>query len=133
MRQNNNLNDNLTSEIPCLSNGKREREEKKPKKRGTHDYYIKSFLSDLLNNFVRRELNDRIKELKKCQFITIKKDAKIKKCNYKTNIGKQIERTLKVFVEKKQSKKYFTQLTKNYLIILKKNVKISKTQIQKNF
>ena len=90
--QNNNLNDNLTSEMPCLSNRKREREEKNPKKRGTHDYYIKSFLSDLLNNYERRELNDRIK---KCQFITIKKDAKIKKCNYITNIGKQIERTLK--------------------------------------
>ena len=119
--------------MTCLSNRKREREEKKPKKRGTHDYYIKSFLSDLLNNFVRRELNDRIKKLKKCQFITIKKDAKIKKYNYITNIGKQIERTLKDFVEKKQLKKYFTQLTKDYLIILKKNVKIPKTQMQKNF
>ena len=119
----NNLNDNLTSEMPCPLNRKREREEKKPKKRGTHDYYIKSFLSDLLNNFVRRELKDRIKELKKCQFITIKKDAKIKKCNYITNIGKQIERTLKVFVEEKTVEEIFYTTNKELFDNIKKECK----------
>ena len=119
----NNLNDNLTSEMPCPLNRKREREEKKPKKRGTHDYYIKSFLSDLLNNFLRRELKDRITKLKKCQFITIKKDAKIKKCNYITNIGKQIERTLKDFVEKKTVEEIFYTTNKELFDNIKKECK----------
>ena len=86
VEQNNNVNDKMQS----LSKRKRKRGEKKrEKKRGTRDYYIKSFLSNLLNKFVLRELNDRIK---KCKLITIRKNAKIKKFNYKTNIATQIER-----------------------------------------
>ena len=128
--QNNNLNDNLTSEMPCLSNRKREREENKPKKRGTHDYYIKSFLSDLLNNYERRELNDRIK---KCQFITIKKDGKIKKCNYITNIGKQIERTLKDFVEKKTVEEIFYTTNKELFDNIKKEYENFQTPDAEDF
>ena len=71
---------------------------KKPKKkRSYHDYYIKSFLSDFLNKFLYRELNDR---LKTCEFVTISKNSKIYKCNYKKNVGNQIERTLGAFLEK---------------------------------
>lgn len=109
VEQNNNVNDNLTSKMHSLSKRKRKRGDKKPKKRGAHDYYIKTFLSDLLNNFVLRKLNEKINN---CKFITIKKDAQIKKCNYKKNIGEQIERTLEVFVKEKTVEEIFYSTNK---------------------
>ena len=117
VEQNNNVNDNLTSKMHSLSKRKRKRGEKKPKKRGAHDYYIKTFLSDLLNNFVLRKLNEKIKD---CKFITIKKDAQIKKCNYKKNIEEQIERTLKDFVEKKTVEEIFYSTNKELFDDIKK-------------
>ena len=117
VEQNNNINDNLTSEKHSLSKRKRKRGEKKPKKRGAHDYYIKTFLSDLLNNFVLRKLNEKIKN---CKFITIKKVAQIKKCNYKINIEKQIQRTLKVFVDEKTVEEIFYSTNKELFDDIKK-------------
>ena len=104
-----NVEQNNNIKMPSLSKRKRKRGDKKPKKRGAHDYYIKTFLSDLLNNFVLRKLNEKIKD---CKFITIKKDAQIKKCNYKKNIEEQIERTLKDFVEKKTVEEIFYSTNK---------------------
>ena len=117
VEQNNNVNDNLTSKMHSLSKRKRKRGDKKPKKRGAHDYYIKTFLSDLLNNFVLRKLNEKINN---CKFITIKKDAQIKKCNYKKNIGEQIERTLEVFVKEKTVEEIFYSTNKELFDDIKK-------------
>ena len=117
VEQNNNVNDNLTSKMHSLSKRKRKRGDKKPKKRGAHDYYIKTFLSDLLNNFVLRKLNEKINNRK---FITIKKDAQIKKCKYKKNIGEQIERTLEVFVKEKTVEEIFYSTNKELFDDIKK-------------
>ena len=70
---------------------------KSKKKRSNRDNYIKSFLSNFLNKFLCRELNDR---LKKCEFTTISKNSKIYRCKYKKNIENQIERNLGTFLKK---------------------------------
>ena len=83
---------NKSSKISRQSKAK-----KSKKKRSNHDNYIKSFLSNFLNKFLYKELNDR---LKKCEFTTISKNSKIYRCKYKKNVGNQIERTLGTFLKK---------------------------------